>query len=89
MPRPDFVFSHDYLSRQPLFDFASFFSRNVFGIWSLIFSVALSFDGDLVSIVRESVEGALGQQRIVEEGDPLVGVPLAGDDGREACRSTF
>ena len=40
--------------------------------------------GELVGVVGESVEGALGEEGVVEEGDPFVDVSVAGDDGAGA-----
>jgi len=38
---------------------------------SLEFSVAFALHDDLVGVVGEAVDGALGQDRILEERDPL------------------
>ena len=34
--------------------------------------------------MREAIEGAVGEDRVVEEGDPFVDGPIARDDGRRA-----
>ena len=44
-------------------------------------AVAVAFHDDLVGVVGEAVEGALGEDGIVEEGDPLVDGPVGSDDG--------
>src|SRR3954447_13422626 len=47
-------------------------------------SVGLAVDDEVEGVVLETIDGALGQQRIVEGGDPLGRVAVAGDDGGEA-----
>ena len=48
----------------------------------LPFSIALSLHHDLVGVVRESVNSALSEDRVVKERDPLIDGPVAGEDGR-------
>lgn len=48
----------------------------------LVFPIALALDDDLVGIVGEAIDGALGQDRVVEQRDPLVDGPVAGDESR-------
>ena len=48
----------------------------------LPFPEALALDHDLVGVVGETVEGALREDRIVEERDPLGHVTIRGQDGR-------
>lgn len=43
---------------------------------------AVAFHHDLVGIVGQPVHGALSQHGIIEEWDPLLYGPAAGDDGR-------
>ena len=47
---------------------------------SLTGPVALSLDDDLVGVVGEAIEGALGEDRVIEEGDPLVDTAVGCDD---------
>ena len=51
---------------------------------SLSATVGVAFDGDLVGVVGESVEGALGEEGVVEEEDPFVDGAVARDDGAGA-----
>jgi hypothetical protein len=44
-------------------------------------AITLAFHDDLVGVVGEAVEGALGQDGIVEERDPLLDGPVGSDDG--------
>lgn len=48
-------------------------------------AIALALGDNLVRVVGEPVEGALGQHGIVEERDPLVDGPVAGHDRRRAA----
>ena len=50
----------------------------------LALAVALAFEGDLVGVVGEAIDGALGEDRIIEERDPLVDRPVRGNDRRGA-----
>ena len=43
-------------------------------------SVAVSLDNDLVAGVGQAVQGAVAQDRVVEEAEPSVHRPVAGDD---------
>ncbi|CAN5856681.1 hypothetical protein BH23GEM3_BH23GEM3_06690 [soil metagenome] len=58
------------------------------GVWRgsltavLAAPVARPVDDDLVSIVGEAVERALREDRVVEEGDPLLDGAVGGHDGR-------
>ena len=52
------------------------------GVGAFSGAVSFSFYDDLVRVVGEAVEGALGEDRVGEERDPLLDVPVAGDDGR-------
>jgi len=52
---------------------------------TLALAEALALDDDLVSVVSEPVERALGEDRVVEQGDPLLDGAVAGDDGRGAA----
>ena len=51
---------------------------------TLAFAEALALEDDLVGVVSEAVQGALSQDRILEQGDPLVERPVAGKDRRAA-----
>ena len=44
------------------------------------FPVAVSLDDDLVAGVGQAVQGAVAQDGIVEEAEPLLHGPVAGDD---------
>jgi len=44
-------------------------------------AIALALHDHLIGIVGEAIEGALGQDGIVEEGDPFLDGPVGGDDG--------
>ena len=46
--------------------------------------VALSLDDDLVGVVSEAIEGTLGEDRVIKEGDPLVDTAVRCDDGGAA-----
>jgi hypothetical protein len=35
-------------------------------------AVAVALDDDLVGVVGEAIEGALGENGVIEEGDPLL-----------------
>jgi group II intron reverse transcriptase/maturase len=52
------------------------------GSGPLTAAVTLAFDHNLVGVVGEAVEGALGEDRIVEERDPFLDAPVGGDEGR-------
>jgi len=43
--------------------------------------VTVTLRDNLVGVMGEAVEGTLGQDGIVEEGDPLLDGPVGGDDG--------
>jgi len=45
----------------------------------LPFSVALAVDDDLVGVVSEAVDGALGEDGVVEQRDPFVDGAVGGD----------
>ena len=47
-------------------------------------SVGLAVDDEVEGVVLEAIDGALGQERVVEDGDLLGGVAVAADDGRGA-----
>lgn len=51
----------------------------------LSLAVAVALDRDLVGVVSEAIEGALGEHRVVEEGDPLVDGAVARDERRSAA----
>jgi len=51
---------------------------------ALFGAVGVALVGELVGVVGEAVEGALGEKGVVEEGDPFVDVSVAGDDGAGA-----
>ena len=51
---------------------------------SLSTAVAGSVHHDLVSVVSEAIEGALGEDRIVKEGRPFVDRSVRSNDGRGA-----
>ena len=53
--------------------------------WALAAAVTLPLDDDLIGVVGEAVEGALGQDGIIEEGDPLVDYAVGCDDGGRAA----
>ncbi len=60
--------------------------------WPLALSEALALEDDLVGIVREAAECALGEDRIGEEGDPFFDRAIADDDrggSPVASRSAF
>ena len=57
-------------------------SIGVFLAGPLPFSEALALHDELVGVVGKSVEGALGEDRVAEERDPLVDGAVARDDGR-------
>lgn len=44
-------------------------------------AATLSFHDDLVGNVGEAIQGGLGQDGIIEEGDPFLNGPVGGDDG--------
>lgn len=46
--------------------------------WTLPAAVAVALDDDLVGVVSEAVEGTLGEDGIVEQGDPFL-------DGSVGC----
>ena len=48
----------------------------------LSLAVALAFENDLVGVVGEAIDGALGEDGIIEERDPLVDRPVRGDRPR-------
>ncbi len=50
----------------------------------LVFSVAFTFHDDLVGVVRQAVQGALCQDRVVEERDPFLHCAVAREDRRGA-----
>ena len=52
------------------------------GEFRIAWAIAVAFHDDLVSVVRESVEGALSEDGVVEERDPLVDGAVGGDEGR-------
>ncbi len=52
---------------------------------TLSFSVAVALYDHLVGIVREPIDGALGEDGVVEQGNPLVDGAVAGDDGGSAA----
>src|SRR6185312_6646981 len=47
-------------------------------------SVGLAVDHQIEGVVLETIDGALGQKRVVKGADPLGRVAVAGDDGGEA-----
>ena len=49
-------------------------------VWRLSFPVAGTFDDDLVAGVGQAVEGAVAEDGVVEEAEPFVHGPVAGDD---------
>ena len=53
--------------------------------WSLTFPVAVAFDNDLVGVVRQPIDRALGKDGIVEQRNPLVDGAVTGDDGGSAA----
>jgi len=50
-------------------------------------SVGLAVDDEVEGVVLETIDGALGQERVVEGSDPLGRVAIAGDDGGELRRA--
>jgi hypothetical protein len=48
-------------------------------------AITVAFHDDLVGVVGEAVECALGEDGIIEEWDPLVDGPVGGDDGGGAA----
>ena len=40
--------------------------------WSLPAVITFALDDDLIGVVGEPVQGALGEDRVIEEGDPLL-----------------
>ena len=42
--------------------------------------IAVSLDNDLVAGIGQAVQGAVAQDRVVEEAGPLLHSPIAGDD---------
>jgi hypothetical protein len=61
-----------------------------FGRWvgavagSLAAPVTGSIHDDLVAVVREAIERALGEDRVIEEGNPFLDGAVGGDDGRSS-----
>ena len=51
----------------------------------LALAIRVSLHDELIGVVGEAVERALGQDRIVEERDPLVDRPVAGHDRGSAA----
>ena len=49
-------------------------------MWRLAFPVAGVLDYDLVAGVGQLVQGAVAQDGVLEEAEPLVHGPVAGDD---------
>ena len=49
-------------------------------MWRLSFPVAGAFDDDLVAGVGQAVEGTVAEDGVVEEAQPFVHGPVAGDD---------
>ncbi len=49
-------------------------------VWRQPFPVAGALDDDLVAGVGQAVESAVAEDRIVEEAEPFVHGPVAGDD---------
>ena len=43
-------------------------------------AIAGALDDDLVAGIGQAVEGAVAQDGIIEEGEPLFAGPVAGDD---------
>jgi len=48
----------------------------------LVYPVALTLQNDLVGVVRQTVQGALCQDRVVEERDPFLHSAIAREDRR-------
>ncbi len=46
---------------------------------------AVSLHDELVGVVCQAIEGALGEDRIVEQRDPLVDGAVAGEEGGGAA----
>ena len=44
--------------------------------------ITFAFDFDLMGVVRQSIEGALSQDRVVEQRDPFLDAPVTGEDRR-------
>ena len=42
--------------------------------------VAFSLDDKLMGVMREAVEGRVGEDGVVEESRPFIDAPVAGDD---------
>ena len=49
-------------------------------MWRLSFPIAGAFDDDLVAGVGQAAEGAIAEDGVVEEAQPSVHGPVAGDD---------
>ena len=49
-------------------------------MWGQSFSIAGAFDDDLVAGVSQPVQGAVAQDGVIEEAEPFVHGPVAGDD---------
>jgi hypothetical protein len=60
--------------------------RRVGGVecWLEPGAVRLAFDDEVVGGVSKSIDGALGEQDVVEHREPLGGVAIGGDDHRGA-----
>ena len=44
-------------------------------------AVTVTLDDDLVGVVGQAIEGALGEDGVIEEGDPLLDATVRSDDG--------
>ena len=49
-------------------------------MWREPFPVAGTFDDDLVAGVGQAVQGAVAEDGVIEEAEPFVHGPVAGDD---------
>ena len=49
-------------------------------MWRESFAVAGTLDDDLVAGVGQTVQGTVAQDRIVEQAEPFIDGPVAGDD---------
>lgn len=54
-------------------------------VGTLPLPVAFAFDLNLVGVVGQTVQSALGKNRVIEQRDPLVDMSIAREDGRGAA----
>src|SRR5215216_2770961 len=47
-------------------------------------TIRLAVDDEVVGVVLEAIDGTLAEQRVVEDGEPVGGVAIAGDDRSRA-----